>query len=788
MKTFFTFLSTLLFIVSTDLTGIAQIIHVPGDQPTIQDGINLASDGDTVLVADGTYFENISFMGKPITVASHFLIDGNASHISATTIDGSLPDEPDNGSVVTFSQGEDTTSHLCGFTLTHGTGTELTSYDLRAGGGIYCYNSTPKITDNIILNNSVSHPSVTWGGGIGIVRETGSPWVILRNNTIMQNSATAENEASGGGGVAINGNALVENNTVKNNQCTCSYGMVIGAGITHSPSANDYDTLLLKQNTILSNQGEGFALARGGGIYSSYSTCLLYDNIINLNSLIANSDAYGGGLDIVGAGNIEIHDNTVNGNSLTADACYGAGISIGEYNTLDFSGNMVNSNEVFTTNNYWLGAGMLVFEPVSSTSITANEFSFNTGASSPVGAGGGLCLLEIYETQMNLKGNLFRENNAYNGGAVFARNSYHVNCSNNIFNGNTAYRAGGMNLYHPVSSAGNISWDPDVSHPRIFNNTFVGNTASSNGGALRYQGEMNPPEIINNIFWDNASPMGRDIQIESSSPVTVSYCNLTTSLISGPWTGEANIEGNPLFVENDPLCHLQPMSPCRDTGLLSFYAPNTDYNGEDRPDPVFEKIDIGADEFFDVPLAPVADHPFEIGDDYFVAVWYPSVWAMGYNLDVAEDEIFENMVPGFDNYDAGEDTSILVEGLEPGNMYYYRVRGYNGSGISPNSNVIDVASVGNTENVFDNAETMPLLFPNPASDRMNVQYTIDKSENMVVGVYNLAGEEVLHIAEYGNTPGKHSVSINTSGLAAGVYMLRIEIGMAIFPKKLVIMK
>ena len=39
----------------------ATIINVPADQPTIQAGINVASDTDTVLVQPGTYFENINY-------------------------------------------------------------------------------------------------------------------------------------------------------------------------------------------------------------------------------------------------------------------------------------------------------------------------------------------------------------------------------------------------------------------------------------------------------------------------------------------------------------------------------------------------------------------------------------------------------------------------------------------------------------------------------------------------------------------------------------------------------
>ena len=59
-----------IFLVLLSNLALANIIHVPADQPTIQAGINAASNGDTVLVSAGTYYENINFNGKSITVTS----------------------------------------------------------------------------------------------------------------------------------------------------------------------------------------------------------------------------------------------------------------------------------------------------------------------------------------------------------------------------------------------------------------------------------------------------------------------------------------------------------------------------------------------------------------------------------------------------------------------------------------------------------------------------------------------------------------------------------------------
>jgi len=64
-------------------SAIAATIHVPGDQQTIQDGIDAAMSGDTVLVAPGIYFENIYVSNKGISLQSETGPEG-------TIIDGGL--------------------------------------------------------------------------------------------------------------------------------------------------------------------------------------------------------------------------------------------------------------------------------------------------------------------------------------------------------------------------------------------------------------------------------------------------------------------------------------------------------------------------------------------------------------------------------------------------------------------------------------------------------------------------------------------------------------------------
>ena len=121
-------LFTLLLFIALLPSLHASIKNVPSQYSTIQAGINAAVDGDTILVAPGTYFENIQFRGKNIVVTSTFYQSMNLSLIASTIINGSTPLNSDSASCVRItselsSAYNDSLAVLQGFTITGGEGT-----------------------------------------------------------------------------------------------------------------------------------------------------------------------------------------------------------------------------------------------------------------------------------------------------------------------------------------------------------------------------------------------------------------------------------------------------------------------------------------------------------------------------------------------------------------------------------------------------------------------------------------------------------------------------------------
>jgi hypothetical protein len=261
-------------------------IYVPADKPTIQEGIDSAQTGDLVLVAEGTYIENIIFRGRNINLASYFILDGDESHIQNTIIDGSQSLIQNEGSTVTFNNYEDTSTVLCGFTITGGTG----SYQgFMSGGGIRIYLATPIIENNIIENNIIDSPIGETGGGICAYLRSGSP-LIIRNNIIRNNTLKNSSTHTYGGGIAIwpddytpyLAGVTIENNVIENNESlgnTFSFGggiLVYGGGPAWWATIRN-NKIIGNTVSLASNQ------SYGGGLALNYTNSVVSNNLIVYN-------------------------------------------------------------------------------------------------------------------------------------------------------------------------------------------------------------------------------------------------------------------------------------------------------------------------------------------------------------------------------------------------------------------------------------------------------------------------------------------------------------------------
>ncbi|UCH88399.1 MAG: right-handed parallel beta-helix repeat-containing protein [Thermoplasmata archaeon] len=284
-------LSVIVITVPINAAADPVIILVPDDYITIQDAIDAAGDGDTILLADGIY-----------TGADNRDLqwDATVKHLTIKSINGPencIIDCESSGRGFILNSGQDNSDVIDGLTITNGR--SISQLNMVGGAAIFCGNTSPIIQNCKIINNSANSD----GGGImcyygdtpiirncyianNIGEHTGGGLHIHKCAPIIENNIITGNVGAtcyGGGGIALilaDSNTKIVGNLFTNNKANHHGKGGYGGGIICLNSGP-----LIAGNTFVNNTtsngtdlGQGGAIRVGGWPFPVIRNCILWNN------------------------------------------------------------------------------------------------------------------------------------------------------------------------------------------------------------------------------------------------------------------------------------------------------------------------------------------------------------------------------------------------------------------------------------------------------------------------------------------------------------------------------
>ncbi len=614
----------------------------PGDPYcSIQTAIDDALDEDEIIVAPGTYFETINFLGKAVWLHSS---DGP----EVTIIDANGMD-----TVVRCISGEASDTALDGFTITGG-GREGGGDEVW-GGGMYNIDSSPTVTDCTFAENASdegtggmanfnSKPTVTNCTFLANDGSSGGGMYNYSSDPVVTDCMFSGNIGAGGGGIAN----FASDPTVRG--CTFIGNTAGGSG--GGMSNWDESDPLVEGCTFTGNVA---LTGAGGAMYNVYSSPSIINCTFDDNTAEAG---HGGGIfDLAGfntGGNAVVVSCTFSGNS----ALQGGAVYIQESSPTVTDCAFI-ANWAFDTTGGSDGGGMSNWS--SSPTVVNCTFVDNSVNGSLAGSGGGMGNILGSTTVLDcrLRGNW--SSSAGGGMANFANSPTVTNCT--LRENLSDVVGGGMYNYESSPTVTSCVFDGNeagwgggmrdaFSSPTMTNCVFRGNRALQQGGGADFVGSgatvadctfsgneaadgntigfmSDPSELLmaNCILWSDDDD--GEILNDNGSALAITYTD-----VRGGWPGTGNIDDDPMFADSeDGDVRLRAGSPCIDGGDNAA-VPNgirRDADGNPRiavgsslvylgSGPI---VDMGAYEYQLDPLDRLIPGDFGTGDTTPAGVWRP---------------------------------------------------------------------------------------------------------------------------------------------------------------------
>ncbi|MBD3636605.1 MAG: right-handed parallel beta-helix repeat-containing protein [Crocinitomicaceae bacterium] len=669
----------LVFLMSVffHFTGKSNTIYIPVDLPTIQQGLDSSSYGDTVIVEPGTYTEYLiwpnidgikllsegdstnTILMAPVNSRNILMnssgIITNETVISGFTLSNTVYDPCDVfGGAMLMVQSSPVLEdlHFANYTFI-GDGTSSTELNGLVAMTFYCspiikncqfFNvtventyesigsaiyirdySNPIISGISIRNFSIKVEAWLYGGGIYIMGNC-SPQI---SDVYMENLTLFTPLWNYGYGIYVNDNShpTVENLTIKQvkaDSSSWSYGAIYVYG-NSNPTFRHVE--------VSDIEVIGASRVYGEGVHVQSDCSPVFEDVwLHDFNLESTTYWHGGAIYISDSCHNMVMDGLKieNVNGMCGDDIIGTNIFIRSSNpTLK---NFVIKNSFATAVHYAQGGGISLQNSASPTLenfiICNNQIEGNTGCCINRIAGAGIAFGD-YSTAV-LKNGLIADNLL-------------IGQSNNCF---------GAGIYAAISST-----------PTFINCTIVNNNSIDPVAGSGVYAQFSSVPVFQNCIIRNPNA-ANEIDMDGGSSVTITYSNVRNGYI-----GQGNINANPQF--STAGCYfLSPTSPCFGSGS-GVGAPIFDLDYNSRPyagntNPSMGAYELGQGNFLGndtticdtlpITIAPVSYGSYE---------WTPLVVDSSGTYVVSgtkgccttTDTINVNFLPPIPNVDLGPDTA-----------------------------------------------------------------------------------------------------------------------------------
>lgn len=296
---------------------------------------------------------------------------------------------------------------------------------------------------------------------------------------------------------------------------------------------------------------------------------------------------------------------------------------------------------------------------------------------------------------------------------------------------------------------------------------MVQDTITSFVSGQFYQGEMDTVYYSQNASLSSVAFTWMGIELDTPFPYDPSK-----SLILA--VGQCGAAGSGMSIRQNPLSN---------TGLRRVWSvggcPFSPYNGGD-----FSVVNFG----IDVVPVPVELISFSATtDSKNVNLNWSTATEInnsGFEIERRYDKtdwLEIGFVPGHGTTTEKQNYSYIDQNVNAG-IYSYRLKQVDFDGTFEYSNEILVNVTASL------AFTLDQNFPNPFNPNTLIKYSIPKSSQVSLKIFNTLGQEMETLVNEEKQVGTYEVNWNASNLQSGVYFYRLQAGSFIETKKMILLK